>query len=149
VIEMSDLRQQLDRLRREYRSTRYDGDLAKELLPPPRRERASRPVLRWVAVGSLVTGLAAAVALWIGARPAAQTPPVKPNFPVALLTTQPQRVDDGGESVPTAAELSGGPSFPDDLPLIPTVESLDLGSMPSMPSLDFSFADTEASKEST
>ncbi|MEO6435558.1 MAG: hypothetical protein ABIP55_07320 [Tepidisphaeraceae bacterium] len=138
---MSDLRKQLDAMRGEYAAQRYDGDLATELLTPPARRRSS---MRLLMAGSLVTGLAAAMVLWIGMRPGAAIPR-PPAFPVAIATTQ--TLED--EALAPVTELATLPSFPEDVPLVPSDGSIEFGSMPTMPSLDFTFSDTEISKEST
>ena len=153
---MSELREQLRAARDEHRSHRYGGDLAAELLgrqpsaAPTGSGRRSK-VFRLAAVGSLITGLAAAVILWIGTRPDVTNPPTSPVVVVTTTQHVPEAsvavLDD--ESAPLPAELSTFPSFPDELPLVPSSESMELGSMPEMPSLDFSFADTTTPKDAT
>ena len=140
---MNELRKQIETMRKAYRSARYAGDLAAEMLPPPGRQRVQRPVLMPLAFGSLVTGLAAAVVLWMGIRPPAATAPLAPSVPAAVAN-QPSDV---GEVVLPGIDFFL--SFPDDLPLVPPGGPVEIGSMPSMPSLDFGFSDTEFPREST
>lgn len=160
---MSDLRRQLETARDDYRAARYPGDLAAELLPPPRREQSDTPLaMRWVIAGSLISGLAAAVALWIGLQPGASAP-THPTHPLVAATTNAVDVDivvdayvdnlRGLDAIdPTGAALtdvSDAAAFPDHLPLVPSageemssspIAPGELGAMPSMPSLDFNFS---------
>src|SRR5687768_4411576 len=126
---MSDLRRQLDAARDQHRSHRYPGDLAAQLLTQPatvtpagEAQRSSNG-LRLIAAGSLITGLAAAVMLWIGTRPQANDS-ARPGSPLVVVTTTQQLPKDGmavaaasDESAPLPSELSTIPSFPDDVPL--------------------------------
>jgi len=144
---MSELRNNLEKLRDEYRSQRYPGSLAADVA---RRPAAARRVTfgRIAAAASVITALAAAVAIWMSIEPAVT--PVGPSR--------------GGESaIATAVEindLGAMPAMPDELPLVPAdaeaiseiVPSLsDLGGMPEMPSMSFDLSygdDTETSEDS-
>ena len=144
---MSELRNNLEKLRDEYRSHRYPGSLAADLA---RRPAAARRVTfgRIAAAASVITALAAAVAIWMSIGPAVT--PVAPS--------------PGGESAISAAvemtDLGAMPALPDELTLMPeAVESIpeivpslsDLGGMPEMPSMDLNFSygdDTETSEDS-
>ena len=146
---MSDLRKQLQAAREQYRSQRYRGDLAAELLPKPRYA-----VLKIFAAAAAVSGIAAAILIWVASHPV--TP--GPVTPTQLATTQP--VDD--DAVTPVTALASPPSFPQDIPMAPSLgstdapmapsfESIEIGSMPSLPALDMNFSETSAqtSKEST
>jgi hypothetical protein len=142
---MSELRDNLEKLRDEYRSHRYPGSLAADVARRPATAR------RWTlgriaAAASVITALAAAVVMWMSIEPAVT--PVAPS--------------PGGESAIAAAveinDLGAMPAMPDELPLVPAeaeaiseiVPSLsDLGSMPEMPSmsLDLSYGDDTQSSE--
>ena len=154
---MSDLRKQLQSARDEYRSQRYPGDLAAELLP----EAASRrhTVMKIFAAATAVSGIAAAILLWVTSG--SPITPTAPTSPLAIQTTQP--VDDGEDAVAPVTALASVPEFPqdipmapsleasDDMPMAPSFESIEIGSIPSLPPLDMSFSDTDTqtSKEST
>ena len=159
---MSDLRKQLQKAREQYRSQRYPGDLAAELLERPARRSL---VFKLFVGGVGVSGIAAAIALWMmvtsptsptrtqpGGRVAVVSPPV-----VAVASTQPS------DAVAPITELAAVPEFPQDIPMAPTLESgdvpmapvmdsMELGSMPSMPSMpsfDMSFSETDSSPTQT
>jgi hypothetical protein len=149
---MSDLRKQLQAAREQYRSQRYRSDLAAELLPKPRHA-----VLKIFAAGAAVSGIAAAILIWVASHPV--TPGPGPTSPGLVATSQP--ADDDAAVTPVTA-LASPPSFPQDIPMAPSLgssdgpmapsfESIEIGSMPSMPSLDMNFSETTAqpSKEST
>jgi hypothetical protein len=129
---MSELRTQLEQMRDAYRATRYGGDLAAEVVgAPPATMRRSR-ILRIVTAGSAISAIAAGVALWLTLRPASSPPPTEQIAVVEVETT-----------VPTMADLSTMPEFPEDVSLVPSAESLEMPSMPQMPSFDFSFSSSE------
>ena len=149
---MSELRNNLEKLRDEYRSHRYPGSLAADLARRPAQERRRVTLGRIAAAASVITALAAAVVMWMTIEPAVT--PVGPESP-------------GGESMIAAADpdvhvsdLGAMPALPAELPLMPeAVESIsevvpslsDLGGMPEMPSMDLNFSygdDTETSEDS-
>jgi hypothetical protein len=144
---MSDLRNQLHALRDDYRDARYPGDLATEILSPPRR----LPVGRMAAGFSALVAMAAAVALWVSIKP-----PVSPgDLPLP------------GEAVAVIPmnELEAIPEFTtlaEDVSIVPEAPAAsmgdlgsigELGSLPSMPSMSFDLStdttSTETSEEST
>jgi hypothetical protein len=86
---MSDLREQLQSERAKYHSQRYPGDLAAELLPAPRHT-----VLKIFTAAAAVSGIAAAILLWVVSRPLV-TPPNQ-NRVVAVSATP---ANDDGEAV--------------------------------------------------
>ena len=102
---MSKLRNQLGQARDAYRNERYPGDLASEILSPPRRKL---PV-GWVigVATTFVAGMAAVVALYIGNINLNVNPPSE----VAIVTTP-------------APDLTAIPEVPSDLSLIPQAESI-------------------------
>jgi hypothetical protein len=133
---MSELREQLERAKRAYAGQRYPGDLAAEVLgaaPPPGRLRIGARAAAGL-VGLM--GLAAAVALWVSARPATTpAPPVPGAIAAATLPTSPAGV--------SLDELSSFPSFPEGMGFAPTGAddvSASIGSMPAMPSVDLNFS---------
>jgi hypothetical protein len=126
---MTDLRRHLESARQEHVQARYPGELAAELLPAPRRA-----VLKLFATGAAISGIAAAILLVIWwSQP---TPATSPT-PIAVATTQLDKDD--------AILLF----FPDSIPLVPSSPDVEIGSMPTMPSMDLSFTDIDLSKEST
>ena len=132
---MSDLRKQLDALKSEYRSARYPGKLSEELLASSEHKWSRWRIGGWVTIA---TGIAAAILIsLLNTKPIVQPPPGQPTVVAMTPTTQP--TDDGFVHV---AELSTE-SFPDDVPLVPsgeslvpTAEAMDFGMMPSFPTLD-------------
>ena len=134
---MSDLRNNLDALRDEYRGERYPGDLATEILSPPMR----LPVGRIAAAASALVALAAAVALWVSIKPAVS--PRELPLPGEAVAVFP---------VNELEPLPEIPSLVDDVTLSPEAPAAsvgELGSMPSIPSVDLSFSyETESSEES-
>src|SRR5437762_1386531 len=110
---MSDLRKQLQAAREQYRSQRYRGDLAAELLPKSRHA-----VLKIFAAAAAVSGIAAAILIWVASHPV--TP--GPVTPTKFVTFQP--VDDDAAVTPVTA-LASPPSFPQDIPMAPSLESTD------------------------
>jgi hypothetical protein len=144
---MSELRNNLEKLRDEYRSHRYPGSLAADLARRPAQAVRRVTLGRIAAAASVITALAAAVAIWMSIEPA-----VTPVAPAR-----------GGESAVAVIEmndLGAMPAMPDELPLVPAeaetiseiVPSLsDLGGMPEMPSMTFDLSygdDTENSEDS-
>ncbi len=145
---MSELRNNLEKLRDEYRSHRYPGSLATDLARRPAQAVRRVTFGRIAAAASVITALAAAVVMWMSIEPAVT--PVAPS--------------PGGVSAIAAAveinDLGAMPAMPDELPLVPAeaeaiseiVPSLsDLGGMPEMPSMDLNFSygdDTETSEDS-
>ena len=144
---MSELRNNLEKLRDEYRSQRYPGSLAADLARRPAQAVRRVTFGRIAAAASVITALAATVAIWMSIEPAVT--PVAPS--------------PGGESAVAVVEmndLGAMPAMPDELPLVPAeaqaiseaAPSLsDLGSMPEMPSmnLDLSYGDdTETPEDS-
>ena len=137
---MSDLRNQLHALRDDYRGERYPGDLATEILSPPRR----LPVGRMAAGFSALVAMAAAVALWVSIKP-----PVSPgDLPLP------------GEAVAVIPvnDLEPLPEFQspaDDISIVPEAPAVslgDLGSLPTLSTTTFDFStdtQTDTPEEST
>jgi len=140
---MSELRSQLESMKGEYSAARYPGDLAAVVLA--RRRRSHRmEFARWLAIsGASASGIAAVLALvvWLGRS----DPPVP-------LAESPVIVPDGIEPLAPVTALAGVPSFPSDVPLTPTAESIVFPTIPAMPSfdlpLDSEFPDAEEAEES-
>ena len=138
--DMSDLRNHLHALRDDYRGERYPGDLATEILSPPRR----LPVGRMAAGFSALVALAAAIALWVSIKP-----PVSPGdlpLPGEAVAVIP---------VNELEALPEVPSLADDVSIVPEAPAAsvsELGSMPTMPSMTFDFSSdnqTDTPEEST
>ena len=167
---MSDLRNNLDAAKREYRAARYPGNLAEELLGAPRR---ARPVLRITAFVGMASGIAAALIVWMMHKAVTESPSVGPAkvvavhvAPPATLATAkptPSQTPDNDPAVPVASFPaqptfpSDVPSVPSDIPLVPSASMMDFPSMPEMPSItsipsmdfDFSADVSNDQKEST
>jgi len=136
---MSDLRKQLQSMRDQYRGEKYPGDLATEILSPPRR----LPVGKIVAATSTLLALAAAVALFVSVVPAVVPPTVSPTPAGDAVAVIPMN-----EFEPMSVDATM-PAFPADVSLIPASESItDIGAMPSIPSVDMNFSITDISEES-
>jgi hypothetical protein len=165
---MSELRKQLQQAKAEYESIKYPGDLAFELLAP---ERPIGRIIGWSAVG---VGIAAAIALWVmhgvivtqpgPAKPTAIATKVEipavtqaPATPVVPApSTAPTAVASADESIVPVADLPDASEFPSDMSFVPSGESivpsaasLDIGAMPSMPSMPpLDMSEETTSKES-
>src|SRR5438445_233254 len=98
---MSDLRKQLRAAREQYRSQRYGGDLAAELLPAPRHT-----VLKIFAAAAAVSGIAAAILLWVASHPL--TPAPGSASPALFASSRPAEED----AVTPVTALASPPSFP-------------------------------------
>jgi hypothetical protein len=151
---VSDLRKHLDDARREYRSQRYPGSLADELLATPRRRS-----LPWTLVATAVTGLAAALLVWLGLPPNHNgTKGTSNNSSVALV------IEEQLEPPPTlSAALTTQPIYVEVAPpgqlVLPPVsdyiqltpsnsEEMSVPAMPSMPGLNYA-SDSSSSTSST
>jgi hypothetical protein len=125
---MSELRNKLELTREAYRSQRYPGDLAAELLSSPRRRKL--PIRGILATIGFLTAAAAAVAIWVAIFPIAH------HGPEEVAVVEP------------GIEFIAMPEFPRDVPLIPQAESVgELGGMPAMPSIDLTFSTESESSE--
>jgi hypothetical protein len=160
---MSDLRKHLQALREQHRSQRYPGDLAAEMLRPPMRLPVTK--LLFVAAAG-IGGIAAAIALWMVLRPVISPTP-HPGGKVVIATPATTAPAGATDIVTPVSELAALPTFPSDVPIAPTAESsdlmmapsfgesIDIGSIPSIPAMDMSFSDEtspsdrQTSKEST
>ena len=128
---MSQLREQLQSFKRDYASARYPGNLAEELLAPARGGGRMR-IVAWATVA---TGIAAAILISLLHTPTSAPKP--PGAPTAIATTL--GVEEVHDTSVAVSEMASLPAFPDDIPLAPSAEAMDIGSMPSFPSLDLSF----------
>jgi hypothetical protein len=137
---MTDLRNNLNALRDDYRGERYPGDLATEILSPPRR----LPVGRIAATASALVAMAAAVALWVSIKPA-----VSPSeLPLAGEAVAVFPVNEL-EALPEIPSLVDGVTL---TPEAPAASMGEVGMMPELPSMDFNFSydsETETSEEAT
>jgi hypothetical protein len=124
---MSDLRNKLEEARDAYRSERYPGDLAAELLSSRRR----LPIRGILATVGFLTAAAAAVAIWVAI------------FPIAHHRAEEVAVAEPG------IEFIAMPEFPNDVSLIVPAESVtELGAMPAIPAVDLTFSmEAESSEE--
>lgn len=157
---MSDLRNNLDAAKREYRAARYPGNLAEELLGEPARS-SHRPyrIFRITAFVGVASGIAAALVVWMVHRAATESPsrsgqdvvavnvapapapaattPAPAATPTAVANAQ----DDSDAPVPVAG-FPAQPNFPSDvpivpsdIPLVPSASTMEFPSMPEMPSI--------------
>jgi hypothetical protein len=126
---MSELRQQLHRAKAEYENVRYRGDLAADVLPAT----AGRI---WPAIATIAAVAIAAVvalAVWLNA------PAHTPNHQIVVKTSptvSPKAAPRTNASVATDAIEDVTPDYPDGLTVVPTLESMGLSQVPSMPSFD-------------
>jgi hypothetical protein len=127
---MSDLRNKLQEAREAYRSQRYPGDLAAELLSSSPRRR-TLPIRGILATVGFLTAAAAAVAIWVAIFPIAH------HGPDEVAVVEP------------GIEFIAMPEFPSDVSLIVPAESVtELGAMPAMPAVDLTFSmEAESSEE--
>jgi hypothetical protein len=166
VNEMSDLRKQLDAAKNEYRSARYPGDLASELLAKTIAP-AHSPMRLFIGVAAT---LAAAAAIGFLLLRPHSTMPVSPgNKPTIVAVAPTSQPSEEETDTMSLGELASLPEFPDGIsvsttdadaaaspatmaskqqadeeyiPMVPEPPSMtELGSMPSLPSMDFSFSD--------
>lgn len=174
---MSDLREQLESMKRDYHSARYPGNLAAELLAPAKRE--SRPMMRIVGWSATITGIAAAIVVWIAVHPHDTSPrgsevavnqttpavPILPKIsstpgqsiaPPRVVPEEPTAVADASSSttdtveVESFSEMGTTPAFPQDVPIAPSATEIAIPSTFTFPSMDMTFTDTsDSSKEST
>ena len=144
---MSDLRKQLDAARADYRSQRYPGHLADELLAPPRRR-----IIPWTIIGTMVTGIAAAVVILI-ARPGDpnvnKSTGVAPDAVAVAPTSAPTSVDEVRVESAAVANVLSLPSMPQYFEITPPAEDMSIGSMPSFPGLDYVVDNTSSSSSSS
>ena len=147
---MSDLREQLQSLKDEYRTARYPGNLADDLLNQDAKHDAPSHGWRIVALTTAACGLAAAILIAIPllypdpSRPAsiARTTTVTP-------TTNPTNLIGALATLPTLPQIPSESSLPSDAPLVPSGESMEIGAMPSMPSMDFGLSSLSETQEPT
>jgi hypothetical protein len=137
---MSDLREQLQAMQHEYAAEKYPGDLASDVLRP--RHAA---LFRIGAIGLALTGIAAAVVVWIGTQnaPPAMNPQASPPQQVALApqdAPNTQAVADATEHAvdfPTDSPLTGSGTLMSDESLMPASSmSLEMPVIPSISSFD-------------
>lgn len=143
---MSKLREQLNAARQDYLSEKYPGDLAAEILFPPRRINPAW----WIAP---LAAVAAAVALMIFIQKQVPTNVTDPGKQTVVT------VNNGSDENQTqTAEVvawmtpDAVPSMPDDwssdldttTDTMPSFGDVSIPSMPSMPSFDFSTTEQES-----
>jgi hypothetical protein len=168
---MSELRNQLQSVKADYESARYPGDLAADVMPAELQlHTAARAGWhnRWriMAAASLLTGAAAAaVVVWI-AHPAGQVTPARmpvssPPVVARVPHDQPQPAqqlqqpnqDQPSDEVAQADDEDRGlfesisdlapPALPENMPMAPSADMFELGSMPTIPSIVPTFPDTD------
>ena len=168
---MSDLREQLQAMQREYAAAKYPGDLAADVLRPRRQV-----LFRIGAAGAALTGIAAAVLVWIGTQKAPtvdapsqqvavlpqppdemqavmpnQSAPADPADALALTETVAvtETIADAGEdlaAVPLASPLGEG-TFMAEESLMPSGMSLELPEIPSVSAFDVQITTTTTTEE--
>ena len=122
---MTDLRNNLNRARAEYDNLRYPGDLAGDVLPAT----AGRI---WPAVATIAAVAVAAVvalAVWLNA-------PAHSNKQQVVIHTPPTVTPKAATAVAKNTTDEDTTGFPDGVTVVPTLESMGLSDVPSMPSLD-------------
>ena len=149
---MSKMREQLEAMKREYRSAKYPGDLASELLAL--RERRTRPSMRIVGWSAAITGIAAAIVIWISVFPSKRS---TPEISVASNQTTPTPwqsdatppIEQEVIEVDSFAEMGAPPAFPSEMTFTPTESSLEFPSTFTFPSMELDFSQsTETTEES-
>jgi hypothetical protein len=159
---MSDLRNNLDAAKREYRAARYPGNLATELLGESAESRRPYRIFRITAFVGVASGIAAALVVWMVHRAATEspsgngpkqvavnvvpapapaattpTPAAAPQTPTAVATAE----NESDAPVPVAGFPtqpnfpSDVPIVPSDIPLVPSASTMEFPSMPEMPSI--------------
>ena len=152
---MSDVRKHLDAAKSEYRSQRYPGNLAEELLSAPRRR-----ILPWTIMATAVTGLAAAVLVWVGVHNHPNSNKSTGVGPVAMVTEQPIEQPEASLSAalttqPIYVEVAPPgqlvlPPVSDHIQLNPSnSEEMSVPAMPSMPGLFYASDASSSSSNST
>ena len=139
---MSDLRQQLHRVKDEYENPRYPGDLAGDVLPAT----AGRIWPKIVTIAGLAVAAVIALAVWLNApahtpkqQIVVKTPPaaVHKTTPKVASKTAPKaapKTDEEIDATTTSEEVTT--DYPDGVTVVPTLDSMGLSQMPSMPSFD-------------
>src|SRR5690349_2838897 len=144
---MSDLRKHLDTAQRDYRSQRYPGNLAADILgesdaiPISRGRTMTMRIVGWSAT---ISAVAAAIVLWVTLRPATQTPTTPSKPPVVAVTPQTEgtvavaQTDQDEEviEVQTVAEMGTVPAFPQDVSFAPSASDMSIPSTFTFPSMD-------------
>jgi len=172
---MSDLRKQLDAAKNEYRSARYPGDLASELLAKPTAPAAPAHSPMRLFIGVSATLAAAAAIGFLLLRPHSTMPVAPGNKPTIVAVAPTSQPSEDQTETMSLGELASLPGFPDgvsvssadaaspttmaskqqqadeeSIPMVPEPPSMtELGSMPSLPSMDFSFSDTTETTNQT
>jgi hypothetical protein len=123
---MSDLRKQIDLAKGEYENLRYPGDLAGDVLP-----RAARRIWPMMATfAAIAVAAVVAAAIWLNA-PAHTPHQISVKMPTKTPTTAKNVTKKATEVDDTDYD-----EFPDGVTVIPTLESMGLSQIPSMPSMD-------------
>jgi hypothetical protein len=123
---MSELRNNLDRAKAEYQTLRYPGDLAGDVLP-----RAARRIWPMMATfAAIAVAAVVALALWLNA-PARAPHQLSVKSPIKTPAT-PKVVTKKAN----AENTTDYESFPDGVTVVPTLDSMGLSQIPSMPSMD-------------
>ena len=173
---MSDLRNNLDAAKREYRAARYPGNLAEELLGEPAPSHRPSRIFRITAFVGVASGIAAALVVWVVHRaatespsgpgqklvavnvaPAATTPAATPMPAETVAVATSDNEDDTPVPVASFPAQPGFPTdvpiVPSDIPLVPSASMMDFPSMPEMPSItsipsmDFDFSSDVSSDQ--
>jgi hypothetical protein len=146
---MSDLRKQLDSLKADYQAAKYPGNLAADVLDI----HHSRPILRIAGWSAVITGLAAAVVIWVATRPATQSPApgrtIAATQPAEEIIIAEAPADEEVIEVESIAEMGTTPAFPTDMSFAPSATEMTIPSTFTFPSMDMNFQETtETSEES-
>ena len=138
---MSELRQQLHRAKGAYENVRYPGDLASDVLPAT----AGRIWPRVATIAGLAVAAVVALAIWLNApahtpkdQVVVKTPPGathKTATPKVAPKTAPKKTT-AAEADDNSANEEVTPDYPDGVTVVPTLESMGLSQVPSMPSVD-------------
>jgi hypothetical protein len=123
---MSELRKKLDRAKTEYEQLRYPGDLAGDVLPAT----AGRIWPMMATLAAIAVAAVVAMAIWLNVPSHSGTKSLavgKPSVHLGAATSE-AVANNTTEEVTT--------DYPDGVTVVPTMESMGLSQVPSMPSFD-------------
>jgi hypothetical protein len=127
---MNDLRPQLDRAKAQYDQLKYPGDLASDVLP----SSAGRIWPTIVTIATLAVAAMIAVAIWMNVPSHTPSHTVATNAPASKSPDQSPVVQKSAS--PTTSVINEMTDFPAGVTIVPTMDSMGLSEIPTMPSLD-------------
>jgi hypothetical protein len=138
---MSELREQLHRAKDEYENLRYPGDLASDVFPAT----AGQIWPAIVTIAAVAIAAVVALAVWLNApahtpkqQMVVKTPPAAVHKTTPKTTPKATPKNAAGVDTTTTTEEEVETDFPDGLTVVPTLDSMGLSQVPSMPTIDMS-----------